>query len=362
MRTGYFSYITRNKASRGYTKKEDMIMKNYINEVILIVCATVILNFTSCSNAMHANKISFSSDSQSGGDAAHLLSEGFNRTDFQDNYGVTSNRIEYDERYVWIKAFLSGDVETCEEIACVDSGMYDELLTIRFGKYEFVESEIENIYNPGKMISYIDFTFEVLESGCEVFPAGVYKYRLWQGIAALGIWKNTEVKNFGEDVEYLCKLINFLSSYCYEFNAPSSMTLYQKNSFNHAVIDMIYFIETDGFKNYDKILTEDKIKDSAYKLFGIEDFNLPEHEVYSVDGGWRHSGHGGFMAFNEIDRIDSYDGKYEIYVQFYANPMYIVKSHYIKYTVVETNTEYQYRFEKAEIVNESVYGPCFFVA
>ena len=42
--------------------------------------------------------------------------------------------------------------------------------------------------------------------------------------------------------------------------------------------------------------------------------------------------------------------------------MYIVKSHYVKYTVVETDTEYKYRFEKAEIVNEGNYEPRFLVS
>ena len=337
-------------------------MKNSINIVILIVFIMIIINFTSCSNGMPTNEIHVSSDTQSSGSVATFLSEEFNRIDFQDDYGVTANRIEYDERYVWIKAFLNGDVETCESIACVESGMYNELSTIRFGKYEVVESEIENIYNPGTMISCWDFTFEVLESGCEVFPAGVYKYRLRQGIAALGIWNNTEVKDFGDDSVYLCKLINLLSSYCYKFNDSSAMTLYQRNSYNYAVIDMIYFLETDGFKNSDRVLTEYKIKDSAYKLFGIENFAIPENKVQRAEGGWKVAGHGGFMSFNEIDRIDNHDGKYEVYVQFYADPMYIVKSHYVKYTVVETDTEYKYRFEKAEIVNEGNYEPRFLVS
>ena len=140
------------------------------------------------------------------------------------------------------------------------------------------------------------------------------------------------------------------------------MTLYQRNSYNYAVIDMIYFLETDGFKNSDRVLTEYKIKDSAYKLFGIENFAIPENEVQRVEGGWKVAGHGGFMSFNEIDRIDNHDGKYEVYVQFYADPMYIVKSHYVKYTVVETDTEYKYRFEKAEIVNEGNYEPRFLVS
>lgn len=157
--------------------------------------------------------------------------------------------------------------------------------------------------------------------------------------------------------------------YTYKLGEGHTYSDNEKINYNHAIIDYIFYnIRYDKSgnlinNNYEG-LTLESIQAYAKEIFNVDNYIPPENEVYiKEDGLYYNSGHGRFNAAAIITGETVTEDTAVVNVQYYADPLYLVKSHNVDFYLrkIDSQTGLGWEFEKTVITSSASREPYFWV-
>ena len=277
-------------------------------------------------------------------------------------------KADSDNKYKWAVAFLEKDIETCTEMAVTfisDENDYDELemfsplSTLTFGSYSLEEEE--NYY--GKVMLKCSFT--VTDSEYDLFPVGEYEAYIYDSLYGIS-WNLSKPGNVdGKLQEEYPDLILFIGGWIVEYKWEGVYTPEKYKDYAWHVLTDHLFLTYEHTNNTNRnettLLTYDQLQSVAYDLYGIEDFEPYPQAVQQHDNGlYSLLGHGGPNASYDIVNIEKNGTVFEIDIQYYGDQMYFSRGNVVRFTVSETDTIYDYRLDKIEVI-ETNYGVFFHI-
>ncbi len=236
---------------------------------------------------------------------------------------------ESDARLRYIRAFVTGDVDTLELVCGVEKGMYADYRTLELSSWAVW-------IDPAEDRGPLRFAFVPTHSDVEAFPTDVRtEGTVYEGLMGAYFSRSGASPSFGEAADELYDLLS-----------------------NHILLDLPTTDEMDYPTRFalscyicDKLgntdLTEENIRDYAEKHFGIEDFTPDGAHVGS------HGGHGGSHQFLDIVGSEEKDGETVVTVQYYADWSKTVNSGTWQYTMRKTDDGWS--FTGSEEIRHSDY-------
>lgn len=267
-------------------------------------------------------------------------------------YETISKKAETDPRYMWIKAFIDADADTCSDLVnTLPEETYDERCRLYKTWYGNFKTITIGDYSVSEADGYVDFKFEVTSSKHDVFTEGTYHYKVTDGVVSAVHWERVDSEKPNETLAYSLSLVNIISPFCSELKADSDLT----DISDEAVFHVVFFSNSDIRE--DGGIDAEFLHNGAEIMFGVSDFSPSSATAVLENGRYSLAGKGGFNVAKEIINAEKSNDMITLDVQFYADPMKTVKSLLIRFTLAENDTEYKYTFENIEVLSEGLYSP-----
>lgn len=236
----------------------------------------------------------------------------------------------------FIRAFLSKDTETLEQLCNLETGIYDELKTLEFGKYSISSFEGNS--------SGLVFKFTVLSSELDTLPPGEYSYYVGQGADT---WEMTPARtqNHTEPQKTLEKWLMVSGDYLYR--NYSSLSKDEQTRYRYYITYYLLWQYGD--------LTLEELQQYALELFSIKNFQPYESVTMLVDGKYRLMGHGAIVWRYSFVGERKENEKTFVTIQYYADPSELIKSHKVECEMQEKDGEWA--FIGSRVLEESPYEP-----
>lgn len=286
----------------------------------------------------------------------------------ESEYEFIEKMAENDIRYKWVKAFIDKNSETCANmVQNLPQEYWTERNELYFEWYkkieslEFGEYSVEEI-NEDSSIKTLSFKFEIVKSELDTIPVGTYLYHITEGVIASVHWEKIEPNDSVSSIENssdIVTILTLLTPQIQSFNA-NDYTVTE----NKQIDSGIYYVLDYCYKNWlgvDYGMTRENIEVGAKQMFGISNY-IPPSDITNFNNGVYTSNYlPSYSVAHDILSIEENDGEYSCYVQFYSDPMKIVKSCKVRYVFEKNNSEYRYTVKSIETVDSGMYSPLVWV-
>lgn len=276
-------------------------------------------------------------------------------TAFRD---AVASRAEADNRYKWILAFVDRHPDECAELAGGTMHERDKIIPQYEEWYEPLKSlEFGNCSTYDEE-SKVIFKFEITDSDFEVFPEGSYTYEVTDGVISPVSWHRISPESEVTEEDDLVRRITYsaMAGRLYDFEYGDTVTEEE----NFAIFQVI---DACNRKVYNRTsFSGSDMRTAACEMFGADEYEpigsrvCKDGDTYSISAG------GGWAVYTTLIASENTDDLCVREYQMYADPMYMAKSYRVRYTLSKADSEFGYRFEKAEILDEGVGRPLIWIA
>ena len=214
-----------------------------------------------------------------------------------------------DPRLLYVRAFVTGDVDLLEQVCGVQAGMYKPYRTLDLSAwFAWIGT--------GEEEGQLKFAFYPVRSDVDAFPANAWtEGSVYESPAGAQFYRPKTERSFGEAADELTRLLGYRLRDLPATDDMDADTRFLLTCYIYHKLGSDYNSVEENYKLY------------AKKHFGIENFTPEEaHVKYGC-------AHGGF--FQPMDILDSKEQKSEtvVTVQFYSDVSETVKSHVYEYTM-----------------------------
>ena len=291
------------------------------------------------------------------GGCTYPSSKEADHADTEKTYEHIKNKADSDVRYRWIKAFLDKDYNTCAELLSVFpkeqqterdklySDWYKILTQLTFGDYSVKETD-----------KFLIFSFDIIKSNYYGFNIGSYTYKVTNGVSAAVYWERMDAEQCIVD-EDIRSLITIMAPHIWSFENPQdNLNSHIDNRIEKGIFYVLYFCQNNWLGNNGAI-DEADISTGAYEMFGVKDYEPPKSIADYNENGYSLKYLGAPCASFDIVEVKKTGQQHKVYVQFYADSMKVIKSYYVEYIFEKTDSEYRYKIQSAEVLDEGTYSP-----
>ncbi len=252
---------------------------------------------------------------------------------------------EEDDRYRFVELFLNRDVAGLSDFLRPEDRTlwgngeerYEEFLapleTLEFGEYK-VEKTTDDY---GREL--LKFSFEIRESGWDLFGVGEYTYTVDTGMMSR-IWWEQEEPEQPEVEDALCPLFYACVNFCWDETALDEVEDWEEVFILESAIEP----ETP--------YSREEIEERASRLFG-RDLSLSLEFLQEADGRYVMGGHGGTNTSHTVLDVRENGAETEVLVRFFAEDTRLIPSHLVRYRFFEDGDGYSLReikqLEKGEL-------------
>ncbi len=208
------------------------------------------------------------------------------------------------------QALVRGDTSRLEELSGVESGMYDELSDIVFGRHLI---KLDYTTPEPKLILWVN----IIEGLDGMLSSGIHCYTIEFGLFGIRMTDelNAEAEKRGNSAEVIRLLLN--SSYYQDIPTSDEMD----DDHRWCLTEYIMFCLSDSGKDD---FTLDELQAYAKNYFGIENFTPSSRN--ELDGLYRILPHGGITQCGDIVSVNENGDYSEVTVQYYSDYNYLAKS------------------------------------
>lgn len=245
-----------------------------------------------------------------------------------------------DIRYLFLKAFIEGDIETLERMANAVEGVYDSYKSMELGEYSITRTDIHPISPLNQSRDgFIIFNFDLLSSENEILHAGRHSRLIEYGLCMeMTDYENYEVFPVLTEAQIVIRLFSM-------HGFTSFPDFKSKNYRGYSVVSPVYILSRLNKDDYKPRAAEEIIA-YAKKYFDIDDYIIDEEFLVKTEDGYDILGMGApSPSFNLVSE-EIRDGITVVTVQFWADFSQTVKSVLVEFFLEPLDGDYKPLYSK----------------